>query len=138
MIGKADSNQYGTPIPVISCVRYDPYEAYGEPKMRHKLLSVLKHSYRIVCQTENQKTFFEGGLEDKCRVIFNPISDTFCVEPYTGIRKKMVVSTGRLVDFKRFEDLISAFMKIAGKYPDYKLTIFGEGPYRSTLEEHII
>ena len=50
----------------------------------------------------------------------------------------MVVSTGRLVDFKRFEDLISAFMKIAGKYPDYKLTIFGEGPYRSTLEEHII
>ena len=138
MIRKADSNQYGTPIPVISCVRYDPYEAYGEPKMRHKLLSVLKHSYRIVCQTENQKTFFEGELEDKCRVIFNPISDTFCVEPYTGIRKKMVVSTGRLVDFKRFEDLISAFMKIAGKYPDYKLTIFGEGPYRSTLEEHII
>ena len=137
MIRKRDSSRAEANIPVVSCVRYDPYEAYGQPKARRKLLSVLKHSYRIVCQTEDQKSFFEGEAEEKCRVIFNPISDSFCVEPYKGIRKKMVVSTGRLVDFKRFEDLISAFMRIADKYPDYKLTIYGEGPYRKTLEEHI-
>ena len=137
MIRERDSSRPEANIPVVSCVRYDPYEAYGQPKARRKLLSVLKHSYRIVCQTEDQKSFFEGESEEKCRVIFNPISDSFCVEPYKGIRKKMVVSTGRLVDFKRFEDLISAFMRIADKYPDYKLTIYGEGPYRKTLEEHI-
>ena len=137
MIRERDSSRSEANIPVVSCVRYDPYEAYGQPKARRKLLSVLKHSYRIVCQTEDQKSFFEGESEEKCRVIFNPISDSFCVEPYKGIRKKMVVSTGRLVDFKRFEDLISAFMRIADKYPGYKLTIYGEGPYRKTLEEHI-
>ena len=137
MIRERDSSRPEANIPVVSCVRYDPYEAYGQPKARRKLLSVLKHSYRIVCQTEDQKSFFEGESEEKCRVIFNPISDSFCVEPYKGIRKKMVVSTGRLVDFKRFEDLISAFMRIADKYPDYQLTIYGEGPYRKTLEEHI-
>ena len=137
MIRERDSSRTEAHIPVVSCVRYDPYEAYGQPKARRKLLSVLKHSYRIVCQTEDQKSFFEGESEEKCRVIFNPISDSFCVEPYKGIRKKMVVSTGRLVDFKRFEDLISAFMRIADKYPGYKLTIYGEGPYRKTLEEHI-
>ena len=137
MIRERDSSRPETNIPVVSCVRYDPYEAYGQPKARRKLLSVLKHSYRIVCQTEDQKNFFEGESEEKCRVIFNPISDSFCVEPYKGIRKKMVVSTGRLVDFKRFEDLISAFMRIADKYPDYQLAIYGEGPYRKTLEEHI-
>ena len=137
MIRERDSSRPETNIPVVSCVRYDPYEAYGQPKARRKLLSVLKHSYRIVCQTEDQKSFFEGESEEKCRVIFNPISDSFCVEPYKGIRKKMVVSTGRLVDFKRFEDLISAFMRIADKYPDYQLAIYGEGPYRKTLEEHI-
>ena len=137
MIRERDSSRPEANIPVVSCVRYDPYEAYGQPKARRKLLSVLKHSYRIVCQTEDQKSFFEGESEEKCRVIFNPISDSFCVEPYKGIRKKMVVSTGRLVDFKRFEDLISAFMRIADKYPDYKLTIYGEGPYRKNLEEHI-
>ena len=137
MIRERDSSRTEAHIPVVSCVRYDPYEAYGQPKARRKLLSVLKHSYRIVCQTEDQKSFFEGESEEKCRVIFNPISDSFCVEPYKGIRKKMVVSTGRLVDFKRFEDLISAFMRIADKYPDYKLTIYGEGPYRKILEEHI-
>ena len=137
MIRERDSSRPEAHIPVVSCVRYDPYEAYGQPKARRKLLSVLKHSYRIVCQTEDQKSFFEGESEEKCRVIFNPISDSFCVEPYKGIRKKMVVSTGRLVDFKRFEDLISAFMRIADKYPDYQLTIYGEGPYRKTLEEHI-
>ena len=137
MIRERDSSRTEANIPVVSCVRYDPYEAYGQPKARRKLLSVLKHSYRIVCQTEDQKSFFEGESEEKCRVIFNPISDSFCVEPYKGIRKKMVVSTGRLVDFKRFEDLISAFMRIADKYPGYKLTIYGEGPYRKTLEEHI-
>ena len=128
MIRERDSSRTEAHIPVVSCVRYDPYEAYGQPKARRKLLSVLKHSYRIVCQTEDQKSFFEGESEEKCRVIFNPISDSFCVEPYKGIRKKMVVSTGRLVDFKRFEDLISAFMRIADKYPGYKLTIYGEGP----------
>lgn len=137
MIRERDSSRPEANIPVVSCVRYDPYEAYGQPKARRKLLSVLKHSYRIVCQTEDQKSFFEGESEEKCRVIFNPISDSFCVEPYKGIRKKMVVSTGRLVDFKRFEDLISAFMRIADKYPDYQLAIYGEGPYRKTLEEHI-
>ena len=48
-----------------------------------------------------------------------------------------MAASGRLVDFKRFEDLISAFMRIADKYPDYQLAIYGEGPYRKTLEEHI-
>lgn len=123
-------------IPVISCVRYDPHSTYKGWK-KWKLLYDIKNSYKIVCQNDYQKSFFKGKLQDKCEVIFNPISDSFMIEPYVGERRKVIVSTGRLVDFKRFDILMSAFMKIADKYPEYSLIIYGEGPYRDILERHI-
>ena len=49
----------------------------------------------------------------------------------------MIVSAGRLAPQKNQKMLITAFSKIANQYPDYNLTIYGEGALRQFLEQQI-
>lgn len=121
---------------VIAAVRSNPYEEFGEHKAHKRLIKTFANAEKIICQTEYQKDFFVG-LTNKCRVIFNPIFDDFEMIPYSGEREKTIVSTGRLFDYKNHKLLINAFVKLADKYPDHKLIIYGEGPYRQELEEEI-
>ena len=48
-----------------------------------------------------------------------------------------IVSVGRFFRKKNQMMLIRAFAKIASKYPDYTLFIYGEGPLRRDLESLI-
>lgn len=52
-------------------------------------------------------------------------------------RENVIVSVGRLVEQKNQKVLINAFSKIAKKYPEYKLKIFGEGNLREELQKQI-
>ncbi len=46
-----------------------------------------------------------------------------------------VLGVGRLVREKGFDTALDAFAKLHGRFPDAKLTIAGDGPERSTLEQ---
>ncbi len=50
------------------------------------------------------------------------------------IKENTIISVARLFPQKRQEVLIKAFAKIAEKYPEWKLVIYGEGPEREALE----
>jgi glycosyltransferase involved in cell wall biosynthesis len=54
----------------------------------------------------------------------------------TGM-KRHFLSCGRLLERKGFQDAIHAFAQVLQQYPDCTLTIFGEGPYRTELEQLI-
>jgi len=54
------------------------------------------------------------------------------VEPIK--KENVVISVARLFPQKNQAMLIEAFAKVAGKYPDWKLVIYGEGPLRESLE----
>lgn len=48
------------------------------------------------------------------------------------------ITYGRLLERKGFEDAIHAFGQVIKSYPNSTLTIYGEGPYRTELENLII
>ena len=52
-------------------------------------------------------------------------------------KENTIISVARLFPQKRQEVLIKAFAKIAEKYPEWKLIIYGEGPERAKLEKLI-
>lgn len=122
---------------VIVTIRSNPYDDYGSRKKRLWLQGVYGLAEKIVCQTAYQTEFFGKHLQKKCIVIPNPLFADCYLAPYTGEREKQIVSVGRLYDYKNQKLLIRAFSKIAKEFPEYSVTIWGEGPYRKELEEEI-
>jgi glycosyltransferase involved in cell wall biosynthesis len=45
-----------------------------------------------------------------------------------------LVAVGRLIDLKRFHEIIDAFARVAGDYPGLELRIVGDGPAREALQ----
>lgn len=69
-------------------------------------------------------------------VVPNPIECT--VQPadlnYAAQPSKRILAAGTLEERKNFSTLIKAFSTLKPDYPDWRLTIFGEGPLRTQLE----
>lgn len=73
----------------------------------------------------------------RVRTIANParaVSDD--VTP-AGTRPLHVVALGRLVPQKGFDTLIEAFGRAHRKFPEWSLSIYGEGPGRTALSDQI-
>lgn len=66
-----------------------------------------------------------------------PPKPPLSIKPEYYQKDKNIVALGRLALVKRFDFLIAAFAKIADRFPDWQLTIFGEGELRSELEAQI-
>ena len=79
---------------------------------------------------------FPENIRKKSYAISNPINENL-PEPYTGERDKEVIAIGRLVSQKNFPMAINAFEKFYNKNPEYKFTIYGDGPLRESLEKAI-
>lgn len=65
-----------------------------------------------------------GNKPNMC-YIYNPVS--FYSEEVSHMTNKRIIAMGRYIAQKGFDLLIDAFAKIASKYPDWELCIFGEG-----------
>ena len=91
------------------------------------------HYDRLVLLTEADLVLW--GKPSNAVVIPNPLSFT-CPEG-SGLRVKRVLSVGRLIASKGFDLLIRAYSLVAIEYPDWKLTILGEGQDRKFLQEMI-
>lgn len=127
----------GIDIPVISSVRNDPAYSNLRKKITRKIL--LPRSAHVVVQTQQIKQFFNKNIQKKTTVIYNPVNEQ--VFEVKGERLKVnderlnrIVSVGRLYPQKDQKTMIEAFAKVSEHYPDWKLTIFGEGPEREALE----
>ena len=46
----------------------------------------------------------------------------------------MILSVGRLVEFKDHKTLIQAFAKISAEFPDWRVRIVGDGHLKGSLE----
>ena len=131
---------FRTNIPVISSERKDPRTLGPLRKMLRWFL--LPTAAAHVVQTKQIRDFYRKSIRDKTVVIYNPVDEkVWEFNPTEGgkslPRIKRIVSVGRLYHQKNQQMLIKAFAKIAVKYAQYKLIIFGEGHLRKNLEQLI-
>ena len=115
----------------VSAERGDPFTL---PWLWKKLMSwAYKRSDFCFFQLNNARDFFGKQILLKSFVIPNIFVPDKSIVPYSGSRRKTIVSAGRLVYEKGFDILITAFRSVYYKHPDYTLIIYGDGPLKEDL-----
>ena len=85
-------------------------------------------------QTEEERAWYQGKTGRAREIVIpNAINPDFILPTYTGMRRKIIVSVGRMSAQKNQELLVRAFATINKDFPDYQLVIYGEGEKRTTL-----
>lgn len=116
--------------------RNDPART-GNGKIMRKLRNILySFSDCLVCQTEDAKSYFPKSIQNKTVVIPNPIMPNL-PNRFEENRKKEIVTFCRVEKQKNLTMLIDAFKILNEEYPDYKLTIYGDGSEKENLEKYI-
>lgn len=120
--------------PVVSVVG-EAGEEYPNRLMKMLANFLFPHAAGIVLQTERSRYFFNKKIQKKAVVLPNSLNPDFIKPRYEGVREKRIVSVGRMDANKNHEMMIRAFASLADKYPEYTLTIYGDGELHSYLEE---
>lgn len=90
---------------------------------------------RLVCQTQEAIACFPKVLQKKACVIGNPIEDDLPTR-YEGVRRKKIVTAGRLEPVKNHRMLIEAFGMFVKSHPDYTLDLYGKGSLEEELRDY--
>ncbi len=128
-----------TKVPIIVADRNDPRHIPSNIFLRLARNFLYHFANGVVFQTERNKRYFSSLIQKKSVIINNPISD----EIELGIalntpKDNTIVTVGRLCEQKNQMMLIDAFKSISDQFVNFKLIIYGEGPYRQALENKII
>lgn len=120
---------------IVVCDRNNPLKEHSLPVFWLSSLIYLRAN-RVMVQTNQIKSFYWKCLQKKIEVIENPIDTEYLDSQLEeGVeREKVILSMGRLEKQKDFKTLINAFTKIAAKYPDWRLKIFGHGDMKDELQ----
>ena len=123
-------------VPVVVAERADP------TKMRKRIWFVMKHLLKyasgFVFQTTDAQAYYAPFIKGKpSAVIPNAINPEFIRPVSFENRQKQIMAIGRFNLQKNFMLLLRAFAAIHADYPDYTLTIYGQGAQRSCLENFI-
>lgn len=127
----------GLNVRTIVAERNDPHVINGNWLMDQIEKNIYRLSDGILVQTDTIKKFFDGSLEKKTTVIYNPVNieERLIGTARSTSKKNRIVSVARLMPQKNQKMLIRAFFDFYQKHKDYELTIYGEGPERVNLEE---
>lgn len=119
----------------IISIRNDPNREYPNTlfKMTARILYPLATG--VVFQTRDAQKWFSKKIENKSKIIYNPVDNVFYEERYYGERRN-IVTTGRLTEQKNHSMLIKAFASISHLI-DENLVIYGDGELREQLEQLI-
>lgn len=96
-------------------------------------INAARHFDSFVVLTDEDKESWRNM--PNIEVIPNPTS--FLPEEYSDVTAKRVMAAGRYTHQKGFEYLIDIWGEVAEKYPDWKLSIFGDGRKKKLLEDRI-
>ncbi|MGI8477125.1 MAG: glycosyltransferase family 4 protein [Thermomicrobiales bacterium] len=124
-------------IPVIVAEHTDPSQYSSGPIWNLLRSRLYPRADRVVVLSETVRDFFPTRLRAKIRVIPNPVvvqNRGAALDRASSGPERHVVALGRLSEEKRFDLLIRSFAATARDRPEWRLTIWGEGPERAKLE----
>lgn len=90
----------------------------------------------LVCQTKAMLQLMQKQVKIQGWAIPNPVElpESKATTPDKG-PGMVLVGMGRLVPQKGFDLLLEAFSRVAGRHPEWSLSIIGVGPLRKQLEQ---
>lgn len=132
----------GLRVPVIVCERTNPAASTSAtPRLQSLRRRLYPHASMVTVQAEASRAPMMDlvpGLE-RVAVIPNPLPPDLPPArpaPPAASRRRMV-AMGRLVPSKRYTCLIEVFARLAPRFPEWDLVIWGEGPLRGELESRV-
>lgn len=97
----------------------------------------LPHIDGFVFQSRGAQKYFNSKVQKRSAVIPNPVFVNAEDFPEVHVRRKAIVTVGRLHPQKNQKLLIDAFAMIASQIPEYTLEIYGDGELKETLQKQI-
>jgi GalNAc-alpha-(1->4)-GalNAc-alpha-(1->3)-diNAcBac-PP-undecaprenol alpha-1,4-N-acetyl-D-galactosaminyltransferase len=127
----------GVGIPLVLCEHTDPSKhTIGGRGWELLRTWTYPQADAVVVLTNEALAHFSPRIRSRTVVIPNGIVSTAeTVDPSRRVCRHKIISAGRLSEEKGFDLLLQAFSMICVKFPQWSLTIWGEGPKRSTLEQ---
>lgn len=122
--------------PIVSVVG-EAQEEYPNRLMKTLANILFPFATGVILQTERSRAFFSKRVNKTTVILPNSLNPFFLRPMFLGEREKRIVSVGRLDANKNHEMMIRAWANLAVKYPEYTLTIYGEGELRDYLQEMI-
>lgn len=129
---------------IIMSERADPRAKYNNLPWKDKIGSFLMRKCSLysladwmVFQTSDAQSFYSEKVRKKSSIIANPLDVEKLPKRYEGEREKRIVAAGRFSEEKNFALLISGFAAFHKEFPEYTLTIYGEGKLRKDYEEQV-
>ncbi len=124
----------GLGIPVIVSERSDPSRYPARAEWQWLRRRTYPRARRVVVQTVRAARFFDRWRGVRVAVIPNPV----VAPPVSGAPKAPVIAAaGRLGPEKGFDLLVDAFARIASRFPDWRLVIYGQGRLEPELRARI-
>ena len=127
----------GLGVPVVASERNDPLTS----PIRSVWAWLRRWTYtfeaQIIVQTDRAKECFSPAFQAKTTVIPNPITPlqfSGTTSPELTLDKPSIIAMGRFYPQKGFDLLLRAFAELKDQYPDWTVTILGDGPLRPNLE----
>lgn len=126
----------GLKTKTIISVRSMPSDEYPGAKGRVVSRFILPLASGCVFQTDEAKKWFSLKLQNKSAVILNPVKIDFFNVKRNPVNAE-IATFGRLIPLKNHLKIMDAVNELHKKYLDLNLKIYGDGPLRGKLEEHI-
>ncbi|TGD61802.1 glycosyltransferase family 4 protein [Tabrizicola sp. WMC-M-20] len=99
-------------------------------------IHAIQHFDWITVQLPEYVGDLPANLQARARVIPNIVPLPFRRVPWEA-RDSLAVAVSRLVLQKRMDVLIGAWAQVAGRHPDWRLEIYGEGQEAAALRDQI-
>lgn len=128
----------GTGIPVVAS-EHIVYGHYRDRPLERWLLRLLKGRFSaITAISEEVRLSFPPAIRLHMLVVPNPVMapPERLADP-VGSERKAILSVGRFFPQKDQKTLIEAFGRVAGRFPDWRLRILGDGPLRDELQAQV-